>query len=522
MPHRGIGPGVAVSFDRGYDVPLLVALAELLPHRSPTRAPAQGCAAPALERLETRSLPSVTVTDLGTFGGPTADAFGINDAGQVAGYADTPVQVGTAYVPRAFRYCAGVLTDLGALPGDYASKAFAINAAGEVVGSSGTVELNPMTGDWAYRPVHAFLWDPAGGMRDLGYLPGHDSSAEAYALNDRGRVVGVSRAAPPQANGHAFLWQNGVMVDLGNQGGGLESHAFGISDAGLVAGDACFSDTYTAPPHAFALALAKPLGQLDNLSALLGDPPPASSRVYGVNASGVRVGTYGSHDPGRGFVLDADDTLTTLPPYVPGGDQYSIAYAVNASGQVVGASGVSSPPPFRGVHGFFWDRASGMHILTNLVSDVRWAVTSANAINGDGIIAGHGTYNSGSMRAIEVTFDIPPSASVEAPLPFALDPLVAPIVWPGPQAVGDRGAKPLAVPGRDGVRPSAVLPESAPQPSAGDGLRLAPGPGARDSLARREVAPDTTAMSRALDDFAIGESGGPEGAWRAGGICPLF
>jgi probable HAF family extracellular repeat protein len=296
-----------------------------------------------------------------------------------------------------------------------------------------------MTGDWGYRPRHAFLWDQVNGMQDLGYLPGHDSSAEAYGINDQGQVVGVSRAAPPQANGHAFVWQDGTMTDVGNQGGGLESHAFGIDPSGLVVGDASFSDMFTAPPHAFALRFTQPLGPMRNLSRFLGNPPPpASSRVYGLNASGYRVGTYGSHDPGRGFVLDPDNALVTLPPFAPGGDQYSVAYAINASAQVVGASGVSSPPPFLGVHGFLWDRDTGMHILTNLVTDVRWAVTSANAINDDGIIVGQGRYSGGNARAIEVTFDTTPAVPGQPSPQSIIDPLSAQLVtWRAPVASAD-------------------------------------------------------------------------------------
>ena len=53
-------------------------------------------------------------------------------------------------------------------------------------------------------------------VRDLGTLGGTD--ADGVGVNDRGWVVGISRVAGDQS-GHAFLWRDGVMTDLGTLGG---------------------------------------------------------------------------------------------------------------------------------------------------------------------------------------------------------------------------------------------------------------------------------------------------------------
>ena len=165
-----------------------------------------------------------TITDLGTLGGQESWAYGINDGGQVAGYAYLAGNSGY----HAFLYSGGVMQDLGALggSGNY-SIARAINDSGKVAG-------------FAYLSVdvyHAFLYSGSG-LQDLGTLGG--SWSDAFGINDSGRVVGRSFLAGDTEEEHAFVYADGVMTDLntllpaGSSWTLTEARA--VNDAGQIAG----------------------------------------------------------------------------------------------------------------------------------------------------------------------------------------------------------------------------------------------------------------------------------------------
>lgn len=275
------------------------------------------------------------VRDIGTLGGPTTNAVGLNNAGQVTG--DSATADGNL---RAFVWSAGAgMANLGVLPGAYESNAAAINNLGVVTGySHGT----PLT------PPRAFRWSAADGMQDLGSFTGGMASFSAgNALNDAGLIAGSSEAASGR---HAFAWTKARgMVDIDSLGSSY-SDPVAVASAGQVAGH------YVVPKsdnlyHAFLWTAANGMRDLGTAGAtesfVLAMSPDA--HVAGV----INLANGDQHAMSwtqAGGMVD----LGTLDGGKPG--TASRALGVNTKGQIVGWSrnkaGDSKP--------FLWSAGGGM------------------------------------------------------------------------------------------------------------------------------------------------------------------
>lgn len=167
-------------------------------------------------------------------------ALSVNDSGKVVGYS------GVVGGYRAVLWSGGVAQDLGVIGPSYASsKAFAINNQGQVVGES--------TGS---NIAHAFIWQN-GVMTSLGDLPGGgDNYSSAAGINNLGQVVGtgyVDKGSASTDRAHAFLWENGTMLDLGVLGDVATdlSYATDINNLGQVVGYGTTASGSSASRHAF-------------------------------------------------------------------------------------------------------------------------------------------------------------------------------------------------------------------------------------------------------------------------------
>src|SRR2546422_538351 len=128
----------------------------------------------------------------------------INSSGAVAG------SYGTSTSNGAFLWQNGTFTDLGTLGGFPSSFGSTINNNGQIVGW-GPIPITAGNGIGADTPL---LWQ-GGTYTVLGSLGGQDANGQpagrAFAINAAGQVIGWSLA--PNGRPHAFLWQNGTMTD---------------------------------------------------------------------------------------------------------------------------------------------------------------------------------------------------------------------------------------------------------------------------------------------------------------------
>lgn len=125
--------------------------------------------------------------DLGTLGGPNSEAIWINEGGLIAGSADFPRPRPEVNLHDAVIWKDGKIKDLGTVDGDACSRAYGLNARGQIVGTSTDCS----------NALHAFLWEEGEPMLDLNKLIPPGSGwvlTNAFNINDRGEIL--AKAAP--------------------------------------------------------------------------------------------------------------------------------------------------------------------------------------------------------------------------------------------------------------------------------------------------------------------------------------
>jgi len=270
--------------------------------------------------------------NLGTFGGTQSIAGSVNDSGQVVGCATNGVSDSDSFsicmgVPqatqsRAFLWQDGAMQDLGTLGGPDAN-AFLVNEHGQITGWSFT-NTTPSTNCPFPLTTHTFLWE-SGKMTDLGTLGGTCSFPNW--LNDRGEVVGQSNLAGDSFT-HPFLWGRGKMRDLGALGGNF-GNAISITEAGDIVGWA------TTPGDQVAHGFLWERGHMSDLGVIRGK---VCSIAYAINSKRQIVGVSDDDCFGQNAhaFLWEDGSLVDLNTFVSpnSGVQLTFALSINEHGEI--------------------------------------------------------------------------------------------------------------------------------------------------------------------------------------------
>jgi probable HAF family extracellular repeat protein len=216
------------------------------------------------------------------------------------------------------------VTPLGTLGGS-SSFALAVNDAGQVTGNAQTPPGTP-----APR-LNAFLWED-GVMTNLGTLPGSNNFSRGYAINNRGVVVGES----DNSASRAFRYDPaGGLTDLGGLPPNNRGVAHGVNDPGVVVG-ASFNGSAVRAVRFNGDGTATDLGSIDGLTT-------TPARAWDVNNAGRAVGhSRDAAGVGRATLWQPDGTVVDL-----GGlsaDGFAEAFAVSETGLVAGAAVAGTTP----------------------------------------------------------------------------------------------------------------------------------------------------------------------------------
>jgi probable HAF family extracellular repeat protein len=246
---------------------------------------------------------------------------------------------------------AGGITNIPTLGGSTINL-FGLSSSGAAGGDS------TLAGD---QVTHAFIF--ANGVPiDVGTLGG--TYGQINALNASNQATGFATTTGDAAT-HAFFYNNGTPMDLGDLGGGY-SEGLAINSAGQVTGDSYNGD---GNDHAFIWSGSNLLD--------LGDLGGGFSQGIAINSSGTITGDTLSADFNNFAFVYTNGTMTSLGDI--GSGVYSSSRGINDSGTIVGESADTN----FNVHAFVYSQGTIKDLGT-----LGGSLSTAVAINNAGQIIG--------------------------------------------------------------------------------------------------------------------------------------
>jgi probable HAF family extracellular repeat protein len=276
----------------------------------------------------------------------------------------------------------GQLTVISPLPAGYnSSNGWGVNENGDVVGE---LMVNSAR-QGAFRRSAAGVLTALPGFSG-GTAPGYRLAED---INDAGQIVGYAVLPTSFSHIRAAVWQpDNTITNLGDLPGGIATHAYSITNAGVVSGIS------GVLPHDRVLAYRyDPVNGMVDLGTLGG----MESRVgWAINEAGVVVGF--AHTGPVGQVDNwpifhafrwSDGVMTDLG--VQPGDNHSYATAINNHGDIVGLgmfnNGALEPQP----RALLWRNGQIIDLNTRIPPGTGYHLRVANAINDSGWILVEGS-----------------------------------------------------------------------------------------------------------------------------------
>ena len=247
------------------------------------------------------------------------------------------------------------VTDLGTLRNIQSAHAYDINEAGQITG---------------YAASHAYLWDD-GVMTDIGTLGGNGSVG--LAINENSQIVGYSSTGTVGEGNRATLWDHGAIINLTpGLTGSQTSIATGINDLRQIAG---------------VMNSEMPFVWQNNTITMLPHLGGGGGYANDINNAGWVVGSSRTTQqsqvvgPTPHAALWRGGTVTDLG-VVPGTEE-SGASAINENGQIVGSSDRTDPETYEVTSYAFLYENGNMTVLP-----VPSTESYAGDINDNGVIVG--------------------------------------------------------------------------------------------------------------------------------------
>jgi probable HAF family extracellular repeat protein len=290
--------------------------------------------------------------DLGTLGGQNSWMMWgqINDFGQIVGYSETSVPdpngedvcgFGTHLTCRPFLWQFFHVSALRTLGGNN-GQASGINNRGQIAGfaENGEVDSTCPPGTTNNRIDLGAFWE-SGKSKPQALLPvGSDPDSVAYGINDPGQTVGYSGTCI--AANHSVIWQNGTPTALPDLGTG--AIAYGINNRGQIVGAVGSSNGETQYGA---------LWQDDGLTDLGTLPGDIGAIASGINSKGQVVGsTWDSNfDWSHAFIYQ-NGVMTDLNTLMPANSNLyaTMGNKINERGQISAMATVLTGPDAGNIH----------------------------------------------------------------------------------------------------------------------------------------------------------------------------